>query len=113
MRPYLASDAAWFCPLDPHARENVLWLGQRHRLSSYAFAPAPAENTVWPPKAQLGHTDTPLLTDAAGIPAKDSDRRFQNDRGVATNHPNGVVNVLAQDMSLSRHRATAWVGVRR
>lgn len=109
MKPYVGSEAAWFCPLDPHAREDVLWLGQRHRLSSYAFAPAPTEGTPWPPKAQLGHGIATLLTDATGVPAKDSGGQFRDEGEPTTNHPDGIVNVLAQDMSLSRHTARSWL----
>ncbi len=112
LRPYVASRDAWFCPVDPHARENVRWLGQRHGVTSYAFAPAVAEGTPWPPKAQLGHGGAALLTDAVGVPSKDSARRFADKREPTTNHPDGIVNVLAQDLSLSRHSAGAWLKAR-
>ena len=98
LRPYVARREAWLCPVDPHARENVRWLGQRHALTSYTFAPASAEGTRWPPKAQLGRGGAALLTDAVGVPSKDSDRRFAEEREPTTNHPDGMVNVLAQDL---------------
>ena len=68
VRPYVPKDEEWFCPLDPQQGRNVLWLGQRHLVSSYAFAPPLTEESAWPPKMQLGKVDVPLLSDAAGIP---------------------------------------------
>lgn len=111
MRPIVPSPEAWFCPLDPHRGEKDLWLGQRHLLTSYRYDPKPAAGEEgWPPKAQLGKGDAPLVSDAFGIPAQDSDRRFQGERSPASNHPNGTVNVIGQDLSLSRRRAGERVG---
>ena len=41
MRAYVPGDGAWFCPEDPQRGENVLWLGQRHLLTSFRFDPKP------------------------------------------------------------------------
>lgn len=110
MQPYVASDEAWFCPEDPQRGKNVLWLGQRHRRTSFRFDPKPTgEEPGWPPKAQLGHGDAPLISDAYGIPAKDSDRQFRNDKKPASNHPDGKVNAIRQDLSLMRAPAQTFV----
>ena len=55
MAPYVKNDAVWFCPADARARQDVLWLGQRHLLTSYLFDPkSPGELPRWPPRMTLG-----------------------------------------------------------
>ncbi len=111
MKTYVPSDKAWFCPVDPEAGQDVLWLGQRHLLTSFAFAsPGEGERLAWPPKSQLGREGgAPLLSDAFGVPSKDSDRRFAGQKGARSNHPDGMVNAIGHDLSLSRRPARAWV----
>lgn len=119
MKPYVPTDSAWFCPVDPHAKENVLWLGQRHRLTSYLYDPKSTleETVAWPPHVQLGKSvatlakgeEVPLISDAMGIPANDSDRQFREEKKPASNHPDGMVNSLRHDLSLSRHSAKFWM----
>ncbi len=114
MKTYVPGDPAWFCPIDPEKGHNVLWLGQRHRLTSYLFNPkSSGSDPAWPPHMLLGRAnptnakgeDIPLISDAFGIPSIDSDRRFRGDTKPASNHDDGMVNVIRQDLSLVRHSA--------
>lgn len=96
MLPYVANPEAWFCPLDPHKGENLLWLGQRHLVTSYRYSPkSAAGEPAWPPKAQLGKEAGPLLSDAYGL----------DEKKPASNHADGTVNVIGQDLSLKREKA--------
>lgn len=121
MKPYVPSTAVWFCPVDPHARENVLWLAQRHRETSYFFYPnMPGELLAWPPKMQIGRDaapnkppqaeDVPLFCDAAGLPWIDSDPLYPDVQEATSNHPDHMVNAIRHDLSLSRLPAKEWVG---
>ena len=123
MKPYVPSDDAWFCPVDPHARENVVWLGIRHRLTSYFFFPKSSpDDNAWPPKMQLGRErlpsepktgeGIPLIGDACGVPSKDSDPQFRADTKPTSNHPDGMVNAIRQDLSLTRRPASYWMGTK-
>ena len=110
-KPYGMNEEAWFCPVDPHRGENVLWLGQRHRLTGFRVNPKPSGGgPAWPPRAQLGKEDGPLASDAYGVPARDSDRQFRDVAKPTSNHESGVVNVVGHDLSLSRRRASEMVG---
>ena len=95
---YVRNDSVWFCPTDPRAHQDVLWLGQRHLLTSYFLFPKmPKEPMTWPPRMQLGRDplpnkpaggeDVPLLCDAVGLPWIDSDPRIDGDGKAVSNHP--------------------------
>lgn len=95
-------DSDWFCPLDPVSRQNKYYLGIRHQFTSYAF-PAYTEKNGSPAKlndvpAQL---DLGLVWDAAGTP-EDSESAlwFAGSSKVASNHPDGKVNVVLSDLSV-------------
>ncbi len=112
IKPYVPGEEAWFCPLDPHRGEDALWLGQRHRLTGFRYDPrSSGEEAAWPPRSQLGKESGPLLSDAYGVPAKDSDPAFRSVKAPTSNHPDGTVNLLGQDLSLSRKRAKDLVGL--
>ncbi|RYG26506.1 hypothetical protein EON82_03025 [bacterium] len=121
---YVKSEPLWFCPADPQARKDVLWLGQRHRLTSYRFYPiSDGQIGAWPPRMQLGRDrlsnsrekdeDVPLVSDSMGIPSRDSDPQFDDDSGRAAScHSDDLVNALRHDLSLSRRPAREWLGTR-
>ncbi len=117
--PYVKSDEVWFCPADPHAHQNVLWLGMRHLLSSYWIFPVTDGKLgrQWPPRMQLmgnvsdNANGVPLICDAVGIPDRDSDPQFATGDGRAySNHPDRMVNVIRADLSLGRKTAGEMMG---
>lgn len=121
MALYVKNSEIWFCPADPQARKDILWLGQRHLVSSYRFDPMTlGQPLAWPPAMQIGRDpianspkmseDVPLLSDAVGLPSTDSDPLFRGDEGVASNHSDGLVNAVRHDLSLSRISAKRWTG---
>lgn len=121
MKSYVKSDAVWFCPADAQAHQDALWLGQRHRATSFRFDPfTVGQALAWPPRMQVDRDpipntvamsrDVPLVSDAVGIPATDSDPLFQNDKDATSNHPDGLVNAVHTDLSLSRIPAGDWLG---
>ena len=118
MRPYVRSEAVWFCPADRWRGTDTLYLGQRHRLTSYWFMPqTEGPMHVWPPRMQLAQgrlaypeapDAVPLLMDAVGAPQVDSEARFADDFCARSNHPDDLVNALRHDLSLSRRPAKFW-----
>ncbi len=121
--PYVKNSEVWFCPVDPQRGKNVLWLGQRHLLTSYHFLARSSVSMEWPPKMLLGRDrlsnapagaeDIPLLVDAVGLPRFDSDPQFsENDTGFAaqSNHPDNYANGIRHDLSLLRKPARWWMG---
>ena len=123
IRPYVKSEEVWFCPADPQRGRDVLWLSQRHRLTSYRFFPiTEGQMKLWPPRMQLGRDrlstnvdkaeDIPLWSDAMGLPTHDSEPPYNaEDRGTS-NHPDNMVNAIRHDLSLSRRPASYWVGTK-
>ncbi|CAN5669600.1 hypothetical protein BH11ARM2_BH11ARM2_00730 [soil metagenome] len=122
MESYVKSETVWFCPANPQARQNAMWLGQRHRLTSYWFYPVtPGETRTWPMKMQIGRDpspdkpvgseDVPLFSDAVGLPDRDSDPQFRHDdMRAASNHPDAMANAIRHDLSLTRGSAKEWMG---
>lgn len=121
LRQYVKNEAIWFCPTDAYAHKDILWLGQRHLITSYRYFPRmEGRAIVWPPLMQLnrdrlsnipeGAEDVPLIGDAVGVPSLDSDPEFENDHAARSNHPDGMVNSLRHDLSLSRRPANYWMG---
>jgi hypothetical protein len=95
-------DSRWFCPLDPESGKPKYYLGIRHGYTSYAFpeykdtAGNPAKLNDIP--ATIGYG---IVWDAAG------DRNscepglwFAGSRNVASNHPDGRVNVVLSNLGL-------------
>jgi len=121
MEPYVKAEPIWFCPADAKAHRNVLWLAQRHQLTSYFFYPQmPGQLMVWPPRMQLGRDaspnkpsgteDVPLFCDASGLPRIDSDPAFPDIDYAMSNHSDHLVNAIRHDLSLSRLPAKEWEG---
>jgi len=121
LRSYLRAEATWFCPADPQRGRDVLWLGQRHLLTSYSVHPiTEGQIGAWPPRMQIGRDplsnkpekseDVPLAMDAAGIPRIDSDPKLVADDRTHSNHSDDLVNAVRHDLSLSRRPATYWLG---
>jgi prepilin-type N-terminal cleavage/methylation domain-containing protein len=118
--PYVRSQDVWFCPADPQARQDVIWLGMDHLLTSYWFYPVVdgAMGHLWPPRMQLmgNNSDAangvPLICDAVGIPNRDSQSQFATgDDSSDTNHSDGRVNVIRADLSMERKTADFMVGL--
>lgn len=95
-------EASWYCPLDPVGKQKKYYLGIRHEFTSYAFPiyttkeGQPASLNDIPAKLQFG-----LVWDAAG--RQDSCEQglwFAGSAEVASNHPDGKVNVVLSDLSL-------------
>ncbi len=95
-------EPSWFCPIDPVSRQSKYYLGIRHQFTSYAF-PAYTEKNGAPAKLN----DVPaqitfgLVWDAAGTPDTcDAGLWFAGSSKVASNHPDGKVNVVLSDLSV-------------
>lgn len=121
MDTYVRNSEVWFCPVDPQRGKETMWLGQRHRWTSYFFLPrSDGDRLQWPPRMQLGRDrlsnappegeDMPLLCDAAGVPSHDSDPQFGDNPKARSNHPDDLVNAIRHDLSLSRRPAREWLG---
>lgn len=119
LAPYIKSQDVWFCPGDPQAHKDVLWLGMRHLMSSYWIYPVTDALTRhrWPPRMELmGNSSdaangVPLVCDAVGIPDLDSDVEFKTgNREAYSNHPDRMVNIIRHDLSLERKPASIMMG---
>ena len=119
LAPYVKADGVWFCPTDPQAHKDVLWLGMRHLLTSYWIYPVTDGKLgrQWPPRMQLMGNESesakgvPLICDATGIPDIDSDPQFRtNDQRALSNHPDQMVNIVRQDLHLERKPASVMMG---
>ncbi|RYG37884.1 prepilin-type N-terminal cleavage/methylation domain-containing protein [bacterium] len=121
MHPYAKNDEIWFCPADPHRKQDVRWLGQKHLKTSYFFYPqTDGDRKAWPPKMQIGRDrltgtehiseDIPLFSDATGLPHIDSDPAIDGRDSAVSNHPDNEVNAIRHDLSLVRKSAKFWMG---
>ncbi len=121
MAPYVKSSAVWFCPADRYAHKDILYLAQRHVVTSYRYDPRmPGQLMTWPPRMQFMRdpipngpkmdADLPLVCDAVGLPSADSDPRFQDQQTAHSNHPDAYVNAVRHDLGLTRLPAKEWIG---
>jgi len=98
---YVASDEAWYCPSDPVAKQDVLYLGIKHGLTSYAFplfegANGPRRLSSIPVNYSFG-----LVWDAAGDRAScQPGVWYGGSSSWASNHPDGMVNFVLADLSI-------------
>lgn len=114
LHPYAPTDAIWYCPTDRYARKDVLWLGQRHFLTSYSYLPV-MDQLSWPPVRPVtmdtaSEKRNVLLSDAVGLLKQPSDLGTEAafpdmDGMVHSNHPDFMANVVRYDLSLTRQNA--------